>query len=295
MNDLVDLLMVTYNRPKYTRLALPQLLATCDNRTRVWVWHNGTDRETLDIVEAQRSHPRFYRFHHAPENACLSDATNWLFQNATGDLLGKIDDDTLVPAGWYEPLRRAHHDFRRFGALADWVFYHPQDFQPALAQHKVRSFPGGHKILQHPWVGGCAFLMKRKCLVTNGLLKAGESFPAYSLRLAWSGWINGLYHPPIFVEHMDDPRSPHTLLRTDADLRRYAPLTAAKNMITTLPAWQQTIHDIALKVQAGRVDPCRLYWLRGWPHRLAAGVRGLRAAARSRRTDFSPGSAVAQN
>ena len=47
MEQSIDILMITYNRPEYTRLSLERLLATCDESMRVWVWHNGTDEETL--------------------------------------------------------------------------------------------------------------------------------------------------------------------------------------------------------------------------------------------------------
>ena len=64
----VDVLMVTYNRPTYTRLSLEHLLDSCDASMRVWVWHNGNDQDTLDVVASMRGHARFHEFHHCPEN-----------------------------------------------------------------------------------------------------------------------------------------------------------------------------------------------------------------------------------
>ncbi len=283
-----DILMVTYNRPQYTRLSLPRLLATCNQSMRVWVWHNGNDPETLEFVQSMRAHPCLYRLQHSLENVPLRVATNWFWSSATGELVGKVDDDCLVPDGWADTLRRAHGDVKRFGAIGCWGFFRPEDFDPVLAAHKIREFPAGHRLLQHPWVGGSSYLMKRRCIDVQGLLRFEESFPEYCMRLAWSGWINGLYYPLILVDHMDDPRSPHTLLRTDADMQRYAPLTAVKNHIVSVREWQKSIEDTARYVQSSRPEPCRLFWLRGWPYRLWGGVRRLRAEARSRRRKAQP-------
>ena len=279
---MVDLLMVTHNRPQYTRLSLPRLLATCDQTVRVWVWHNGNDLETLGFVHSLRAHPSLYRVQHSPENVPLRVATNWFWSNAAGELVGKVDDDCLVPDRWTETLCCAHCDVKRFGAVGCWSFFRPEDFDPILAAHKIRAFRAGHRLLQHPWVGGSCYLMKRQCVDEQGLLRPSESFPDYCTRLTWSGWINGLYYPLLCVDHMDDPRSPHTLLKTDADMQKYAPLTAVRNHITSVRDWQKCIEDTARHIQTRRPEPCRFFWLRGSPYRLLGGVRRLRAKVWSR-------------
>jgi len=91
--------MVTYNRPAYTRLSLEHLLDSCDESMRVWVWHNGNDQDTLDVVASMRGHARFHEFYHCPENQRIRAPINWLFQNATGDLLSLVNDDCVVSPG----------------------------------------------------------------------------------------------------------------------------------------------------------------------------------------------------
>jgi hypothetical protein len=102
-----DVLYVSYRRPEYTRLSLERLLADADDSVRVWLWHNGTDEETLEVVRAASDHPRVHEFNHSVENQRLRGPTNWLWQNATGAFLGKVDDDCLVPTGWTKTLGRA--------------------------------------------------------------------------------------------------------------------------------------------------------------------------------------------
>src|SRR5688500_14710804 len=109
MNDgIIDILMITYNRPDYTLLSLARLLDSCDPSMRVWLWHNGGHAETLDAVKSMANHPRVHHFHHSVENKRLREPTNWFWQNADGDYVSKIDDDNLMTPGWGQRLRAAH-------------------------------------------------------------------------------------------------------------------------------------------------------------------------------------------
>lgn len=261
-----DILMITHSRPHYTSLSLRRLLDTCDERTRIWLWHNGTDEATLAVVRPLASHPRVHAFHHSEANVRLREPTNWLWQNATGDLLGKVDDDCLVPHGWIQTLRLAHADEQRFGIVACWHF-DEGDFDPALSGRKIREFRGGHRLVMNVWLGGSGYLMKSACVKRLGLLKSQQSFTDYCGRVAASGWVNGWYYPLLYQEHMDDPRSPHSLLRSDEDLQRYLPLSALSNGVTTLAAWQAQLQRSALRVQKAEYDPI-LY--SGWRKKLSA-------------------------
>lgn len=262
----VDVLMITYNRPDYTKLSLRRLLDSCPEDARVWVWHNGADAETLAAVEALRAHPRFFRFHHSPENRKLREPTNWLWRNAQGGYLSKVDDDCLVPDGWIERLRAAHRDVSELGIIGCWRF-EEEDFSPELAAWKIRHLPGGHELLVNFWIEGSGYLMKRACLEAQGELRPDQSFTHYCIELALAGWTNGWLYPFLLQEHMDDPRAPHTGLRTDADLFARMPLTAADNGMTSLRDWEQLIRRDALVVQQAPIDPA--YW-RWWRRKLRA-------------------------
>lgn len=251
----IDVLMITYNRATYTRLALSHLLERSAPDTRVWVWHNGNDQETLDVVRSFE--PRLYRFHHSPQNVRLTGPTNWLFGNATGEYLSKVDDDCIVPVEWDVRLRQAHADEPRFGVLGCWRFP-DEDFLPELAEQKIREFNGGHKLLMNMWVEGSGYLMKGECVDRLGPLRDGQSFPDYCIEIGRRGWINGWLYPFLYQEHMDDPRAEHSLLRTDADLVRHLPLSAERNGVRTISAWVAQLKRSARLVQSAPVDPA--YW-----------------------------------
>lgn len=256
----IDILMVTYNAPESTQLALTQLLATCGEHMRVWLWHNGGDAETLAVTSSFRDHPRVHRFHHSKENVRLWGPTNWLFENAEGDFISKVDDDNVLPMGWADKLLEAHNANPRFGAIGCWRFQ-DEDFDPVLARPKIKKFEGGHSLLQNFWVEGSCFLMKRECVEEAGPLAKGQSFPQYCRALALKGWIHGWYYPFIRYENLDDPRTSNTLIRSQEDLERRLPLTAQYNGINTVEAWTNQLRRSALNAQTASIDPN--YW-RGW-------------------------------
>lgn len=269
MLEAIDVLMVTHNRPDYTRQSLQSLLESCDDATRVWVWHNGDDAETLEVIGSMRDHERFHRFHHSRENVLTRAPTNWLFEESDGDLLSLVNDDCVVSGGWAHTLRAAHRDVPDFGVVACWHF-REEDFNPELAGRKVREFPGGRRLLVNPWVQGSGIMVKRCCVDCLGLLEPHESgFTGYCLRVAAAGWINGWLLPLVPIDHMDDPRSSRSMLRSDADLSAHLPRSARYRNVETIDQWIGHLRTSARVVQQAPTDP-RLYFglrkkiRRGW-------------------------------
>jgi len=260
----IDVLLISHDRPDYTRLALGNLLDVADPGVRVWVWHNGMDLQTRQVVEAFLDHPRFYRFHHSPENRKLRDPTNWLWREAGGELLAKVDDDCLVPGDWPARMRAAHAAEPRFGALTCW-HHAPEDLSERLYRKKLRSYHG-ISILQNCWVNGSGYTVKRRAIQEQGLLAENQTWSDYCIDLALRGWIHGWLYPFLFEEHMDDPRSPHCRIKTDADLERRAPLSAQVNHVATVEAWLAQQRRSARLIQTAPLDPRRF---RGWRRRLS--------------------------
>lgn len=269
----IDILMITYNRPEYTRMALTRLLETCDEQMRVWIWHNGTHAETLASVTELSKHPRVHKFHHSVENTRLRAPTNWLWTQSTGEFVCKVDDDCLMPDNWGSILRQAHADNQQFGAIGCWRFF-PADFVPELANKKIQEFAGGHQIMRNCWVEGSGYVMKRQVIDQCGILQENQSWVQYCIETAAAGWIHGWYYPFLYQEHMDDPQSPNTLLKTDADLKKYMPLSAEKNETHSLASWDALNRRAARQMQECSFNPSHY---RGWRKKL----RGLKRRARA--------------
>jgi hypothetical protein len=263
-DESIDVLMVTHNRAGFAALALERLLATCDDRMRVWLWHNGEHAETLDLVRSHLDHPRVAGFHHSVENVGLRGLwkpMNWLFAQATGAYVGKVDDDCLVPEGWADVLRSAHRDVPELGAIGCWRF-RPEDIQPDLARGRIAEL-GAHRILRNCWIEGTGFLLKRSIVEDFGPIPPGMSFPTLCKHLALAGWVHGWYYPFLHQEHMDDPRSPYWDAQVERGIRD-KPGRRGRVILPPPPeAHVRRIRANALHVQRASLDPRRhLGWRR---------------------------------
>lgn len=253
-NGIIDVLMITYNRPEYVRLSLSRLLQTCDDRMRVWLWHNGSHEPTLEVVRSMSSHPRVFKFHHSVENKRLREPTNWFWSRSDGQYVSKVDDDNVMPHGWGQAMRSAHEAEAWLGVIGCWSFL-PQDHVPELAQRKVRDVGRGQFIMQNCWIAGTGYVMKRNCYHALGPIQEGQSFPQYCIQLALRGWIHGWPYPFVAMENLDDPRHPLTQLKTEEDFQAGKGLSARQFGVKTLDDLRARQRTIALELQQASLDP----------------------------------------
>lgn len=251
---LIKVLMITHNRPKYTNLSLSRLCETASQNLRVTIWDNGSDSATKEVVSKFRNHWCVERVIFNDTNEKLLGPTNWFWENnLDADLLGKVDDDCLVPDNWISVLEEAHREIPQAGMLGCWHFL-KEDFKYHLAKNKIHTF-GRHQIMRNCWVGGSGYLMKREVLDKNGLLKPNETFTDFCIRASAKGFINGWYYPLLYQEHLDDPRSKHTAIRSDEDFQRLIPLSARKFGIKTREEWIQRLLKSSQALQEYSIDP----------------------------------------
>lgn len=266
-----DILMITYRSAGYLDLSIPRLLDTLGEQDRVWLWHNGDDEATIEALRPYTTDPRVERYHHSRENVKLREPTSWLWQESSGRFLSKVDDDCLVSPGWLDTFTAAHEANPQFGIIGSWR-PHPEEFRPDLAAKKIATFAGGHQLLRNLWVQGSGYLMARRIVEQQGLLGPEESFTRYCIRAAQAGAVNGFYYPFVPEDHMDDPRSPYTLIKTDADLADRMPLSAQFNGVETVADWTAQLQRSAYILQTCSLDP-RHYT--GWRAKLTAVRRRL--------------------
>lgn len=274
-----DIVMITYRSAGYVELSLRRLLDTLGERDRVWLWHNGDDDATIEAVRPFRDDPRVHRYHHSRENVRLRPPTNWLWTESRASFVSKVDDDCLVSPGWIDTFAAAHEHYDGFGVIGSWR--HPdEDFRPELAMRKVVRY-GEHRLMRNNWVQGSGFLLRRDLVDRHGALGEAETFTRYCVRLASAGAVNGFYFPFVREEHMDDPRSPHTLIKSDADLLQRMPLSAEANGVRTVDDWVAQLRRSAVVLQSAPLD---IGAYTGWRRRLVnVGRRVLRAAGRPTR------------
>jgi GT2 family glycosyltransferase len=263
------LVFMTYNRLDYTRLSLTRLLADPSEEFSLTIWDNGSTDGTQNYLHTVHDR-RIVDVVFSPTNKGQAYVTNKVWGESTADLVGKVDNDCLVTPGWTRILTLAHKDIDNLGVVGCWHFF-PGDFDYERAKHKIQTF-GKHQIFRHPWVDGSALLVKRKVYLRYGPCREKEYLTRFWLRLALAGYINGFYYPLVYQEHMDDPRAPHTVLKTEEDFQNIMPLTARNFGICSLKDWEQWLRDDAVAIQAAGVDPKQYV---GWRAKMRQLVRRL--------------------
>jgi glycosyltransferase involved in cell wall biosynthesis len=265
--------MITYNRPQYVKLSLDRLCSTATDNLKIIIWDNGSNSETLEIVKTYEGHKSVEEIVYNNTNEMLKVPTNWFWErNHDADLLGKVDDDCLVPENWISVLEKAHAEIPKAGILGCWHFL-PEDLDHKLAEKKIETF-GQHQIMRNCWVGGSGYLMKRGVIKRNGILREGETFTKYCIRASTNSFINGWYYPFLYQDHMDDPRSPNTGIRNEEDFQRLIPLSAKAFGIKTREHWIQRLEKSARSLQEYSIDPYDYIGFKAWINRKIANTLG---------------------
>lgn len=268
----IDVLLITHTRADYLELTLPRLLETLPDHARLWVWQNERHDAVSNVIARHRDHPRFHIHRVSDHNDGIIGPTRWFWSASDGALVGKVDDDCLMPDGWVETFGRAHADAPELGIVACWHFQ-ADDLRADTVERRGVTLAGGHTILRNCWVGGSGYLMKRECV--NPLPADPEQpFTGVCIDIAARGYTVGWYFPLYLQDHMDDPRSAHTKLLTDEDLVERMPLSVARLPEVSLAAWQRQLEQSAVTVQTASLNPKDH---RGWR------VQARRAVARLRR------------
>jgi glycosyltransferase involved in cell wall biosynthesis len=248
-NDAVDVLMITYNRPAYTKMSLDALLRTAEEGMRLWIWHNGDDEETMKVVESYRGHPNVHRIHISQENQKLRVPTNWVFAEGEAPYIAKVDDDCLVSEGWLASLRTALKSSDKLGVAACWHFQ-TSDFDRSIAKKKIIQLNDEQWLMRNNWVQGSGIMLKRACVDKSGLIPDKyTAFTPYCRILSKDGWDQGWVIPLVLIEHMDDPRSEYCRFKTEADFQATPPLSASFADVRSLAEWKERMKWTARDVQ----------------------------------------------
>jgi glycosyltransferase involved in cell wall biosynthesis len=269
----IKVLMITFNRPDYTAMSLRRLCDTAPANLGLTIWDNGSDQATKNVIKGFENHPRVENVRFNERNDKLREPTNWFLKNTQdADLVGKVDDDCLVPENWCAVLGQAHQDIPEAGVLGCWRFF-PEDFNHEKASKKITTH-GTHRIMRNCWIEGSGYLMKRDVVRRIGYIEEKETFTSYCIRAAAEGFINGWYYPFLFQEHMDDPRAPHTGIHTEEDFQRLIPLSARNFGIKTKEQWIERLKTSAQRLQEYSYDPHGFIGIRAKIKRKIAKIAG---------------------
>jgi glycosyltransferase involved in cell wall biosynthesis len=231
----IGLIFITHNRLRYTKLALASVLADPAEEFFLTIWDNASTDGTVEYLKNEVNDPRIADIIFSNDNMGQTTAANQMWGSSKADLLGKLDNDCLVTAGWTRKLAEAHNDIDDLGVVACW-HYPLDEFDESAARKtgKIQRF-GKHQILRHPSTCGTGLLIKRDTFRKFGPM-TGNGTTKYWLKVALAGYVNGYYYPLIYQEHMDDPKSAHCMLTDDESIRKLRDTTCVlrKNKISTM-------------------------------------------------------------
>ena len=225
MSSPVDLLLITWNRREYVEKTLPQLLKNPSD-FRLYCWDNGSTDGTADIINSIED-PRVFKRHFNPENVGQYEPCMWFFETAISDVIGKIDDDILLPAGWIDCLAPMVRKDPRFGMLGCWIFM-PEDWDETLAKHNIVEL-SGEQVFQCVAIQGHSFLARKEYLIRyRSNNKKGHGLPIDRPGMSLDGLVNGYPLPLLYAHNMDDPRSPINIKTKSGPLLVNSALTARR-------------------------------------------------------------------
>jgi len=237
-----DLLLITHDRLFYLEQTLPMLLDSSDD-FRIFWWDNASTQQTRDFVEAHKD-GRFVAQHMSPSNETQRRVTEWFLTQSRAEVIGKVDDDILLPNGWCRTLSNALRCSARFGMLGCWIFA-GEDWRPELASKRFQTFDG-ITLLRNLAVQGQSCVGRREVLERFFCVhKAG--FPINQSKMSMSGLVNGFPVPLVMGHNMDDPRSP--LCRFDEQTQRPLGLTARTRKMHDPSSYGDWIHRDAIRRQ----------------------------------------------
>ena len=250
MTQPPELLLITWNRSAYLRKTLESLFRDPAEFDIYW-WDNASEdqvtRDLFDNFDDDRIKVR----HRSQRNVGQREPCLWFLENSKSDVIGKIDDDILLPSGWTEriaPMIRAHENL---GMIGCWIFSE-SDWDEASASHSIIRL-GKQRVFRTMGRAGQSFLARRE-LISRYVTppQATYGLPVNQVKMSLDGFVNGFALPIEFAHNMDDPRSPHFVCGPDDKLVGSSALTARKLGFKTRQEYARWIQNDARK----KVETC---------------------------------------
>lgn len=227
----VEIIFLTYNRFYYTKKTLPALLNSSQYPFKVRIVDNGSTDETVEFLK-NLNHPNIEKIIFNKKNKGLVKPTKQFWKETDAELVGKIDNDILVPQKWIDNLVTAHKSIPNLGVMG-YCHFREEDFNHKQVALKMEEI-NGIKFRRQPWIGG-NYLMKKSTVINYKGYKQSRKFfnkrilygfNKYQEKLTQSGFIHGYLcnNKSLYTwDHIDDPR--HTLFFKDDEYYKIRNMT----------------------------------------------------------------------
>ena len=235
MNMVPEILYITFNRLEYTMKTLPLVFKNTKKPFKLVIWDNGSTDGTQEYLKTFSNHPKVKCINFCKNNKGISPVTNWFWEQAECDIVGKIDNDILLCDNWLEKLlpymtmklKNSYkigaiglnfwHDYER-----DLIARHSDLYSQFIYSEDNLSF------VHSPHLGGACYLINRELVMSigplmnpTGALKGGWTKHQWDLnkeKRTAHGYILPLNKENTVI-HMDDFRYPGTISEKAIEIR----------------------------------------------------------------------------
>ena len=200
--QLIPVLMITYNRLEYTRQAVDALLENTKYPFRLFIFDNGSAQDTVDYLKSINDSRVEVVF--SEKNTGLAHPINvFVKQFGSYEYLAKADNDTIVPLGWLARLKSVldvHRDIQAVQADhylgLPWRLKDRQEFYDCLVPRNHHK----DKLYIYNFVGGSGMVFRSSLQVE--LVEKKDSL---------DGWITFIgkknvpcaFYSGVFTERLD--------------------------------------------------------------------------------------------
>ena len=216
-NPTVHILYLTFNRLYYTQITLPVLLESSNTASfQIYIVDNGSTDGTVEYLQSL-NHPKIEKVIYNKKNEGLVKPTKKFWAESNAELVGKIDNDILVPENWIDKLIDAHLKIPALGVFG-YCHFREEDFNNNKVMKKVENINDVY-LRRQPWIGG-NYLIKRDTVIQNPYYRQSRKlfhkrilygFNKYQEKLSDKGYIHGYIANSqkelLLWEHLDDPRN----------------------------------------------------------------------------------------
>lgn len=180
---------------------------------RLWIVDNGsTEPGMVDYLKSVKtSWPnRVHSLILHKKNIGIARVTNDFWKKSDAPIVGKIDNDTLVPYLWLTKLLEGIHKIGEPCILAGNHMTLTEMPKHGVELNNIQTI-NGQQYTPGRWVGGCCYIMQRRCLEIGGQIEEGigKVFGWTRWQLRNNGKMKiGYIVPYLRVDHMDEKRHP---------------------------------------------------------------------------------------
>lgn len=178
---MISIVVVTHNRLDYTKQCLDTLYTNTDIDAQLLVVDSGSTDGTKHYLSSLAPKGNISRVTTTgfEENVGAAVAYNLGFAGAKADIIVRVDNDVLVPAGWASALKTALESDSSLGMLNTELITDLSKEQPSATPGHISYFtePVWHDAGLGSWC-----IAMRKCMLLNQIGGYAEAFGKYALQ-----------------------------------------------------------------------------------------------------------------